>query len=189
MHTGFVALWLPIVLSAVLVFAASSVLHMFTKWHAGDWNGVPDEAAARKAIGALNLPPGDYMMPRPGGMEEMNSPEFAAKKTEGPNLVMTIFPNGPVSMGAALRNWFIFSLVVSAFTGYVAAHALPLNAPYLSVFRIVGAVAFASYGLASVPQSIWYGRNWGTTLRGLGDALLYGALTAGAFGWRWPHFI
>ncbi len=187
MHTGFVALWLPIILSAVLVFVASSVLHMATKWHADDWMAVPDEGAARTSIGALSIPTGDYMLPRAASMDEMKSPEYAAKMNEGPVLMMTVMPKGPPTMGKALGGWFAYSVVVSALSGYVAAHAVPQGANYLAVFRIVGTVAFCCYAMGLAQQSIWYHRRWGTTLKSMADGLLYALLTAGTFGWRWPH--
>jgi hypothetical protein len=55
------------------------------------------------------------------------------------------------------------------------------------VFQIAGAAAFSGYALALMQNSIWYGRNWGTTLRGMIDGLIYGLLTAGVFGWLWPR--
>jgi len=80
----------------------------------------------------------------------------------------------------------VFVLVVGIFTAYVTSHSLPLGAPYLRVFQIAGATAFIGYGLALVQLSIWYNRSWGLTLKALFDGLIYGALTAGAFGWLWP---
>ena len=35
--TGLSALWLPILLSAVLVFVASSLIHMASPWHKSDF--------------------------------------------------------------------------------------------------------------------------------------------------------
>jgi hypothetical protein len=43
------------------------------------------------------------------------------------------------------------------------------------------------YSLALPQHSIWYGRNWGTTLKSMLDGLVYGLLTAGTFGWLWPR--
>ena len=37
------SLWLPIVLSAVVVFIASSVIHMFLPWHNKDFKKLPEE--------------------------------------------------------------------------------------------------------------------------------------------------
>ncbi len=48
-------------------------------------------------------------------------------------------------------------------------------------------MTFLSYGMALPQASIWYGRNWGTTIRSMIGALIYGALTAGTFGWLWPR--
>jgi len=65
--------------------------------------------------------------------------------------------------------------------GTLARSALEPDAHYLQVFR------FAGYALALLQQSIWYQRNWGTTLRSVFDGLVYACLTAGAFGWLWPR--
>ena len=64
---------------------------------------------------------------------------------------------------------------------------LPAGAGYRQVFRIVSTVTFASYALGLVELSIWFSRSWGTTLRGVVDGLVYALLTAGTFGWLWPH--
>jgi hypothetical protein len=55
------------------------------------------------------------------------------------------------------------------------------------VFRFAGTTAFLSYGMALPQFSIWYRRNWGTTLVSMFDCLIYGLLTAGTFGWLWPR--
>ena len=57
------ALWLPILLSAVAVFIASSIIHMVLQYHNTDFRKLPDEEAARRAVAALKLAPGDYSMP------------------------------------------------------------------------------------------------------------------------------
>jgi hypothetical protein len=78
-------------------------------------------------------------------------------------------------------------VVVSIFAGYLAGAALPMGASYLDVFRFAGTTAFASYALALPQHSIWWKRSWGTTVRTMVDGLVYGCLTAGAFGWLWPR--
>ena len=181
------ALWLPILLSAVIVFVVSSVIHMFTPWHKGDYPKIPNEDRVMDALRPLNIPPGDYMFPRPSGMAEMRSPEFVAKRSKGPAMVVTVLPNGPVTMGRELVLWFLFSVVVGVFAAYVAGRALPAGTPYLRVFQFVGATAFMGYSLALWPLSIWYRRAWGTTIRSTVDGLLYALLTAGTFGWLWPR--
>jgi hypothetical protein len=180
------ALWLPILLSAVLVFVVSSVIHMLTPWHKGDIAGVPKEADAMAALRPLRIPPGDYAMPHAGSMAAMKSPEFLARMNDGPVVFMTVRPNGDVSMTGSLVQWFVYSIVVSIFAGYLAGAALPAGAPYLDVFRFAGTTAFAGYSLGLLQNSIWWKRGWGMTIRSMIDGLVYACVTAGAFGWLWP---
>jgi hypothetical protein len=185
--TGLGSLWLPILLSAVLVFVASSVIHMFTPLHKNDYRRLPDEDRVMEALRPFAIPPGDYMVPKPASMDDMRSPQFNEKMKNGPVLSLTVMPNGPVAMGSSFVGWFLFSIVVGVFAGYVASRALAPGAPYLQVFRFVGTVAFVGYSLAVWQMSIWFRRSWGTTIRSTIDGLLYGLLTAGVFGWLWPR--
>jgi len=184
--TELSALWLPILLAAVFCFIASSVIHMTPLWHKNDFPPLPDEAKARAAIGALNVPPGDYMMPRCNSMKEMGSAEFKEKVAQGPNWIMTVMPPGASGMGSSLFFWFLFLLLVGLFAAYVSSHALAPGAHYHDVFRFVGATAFMGFALGQVPQSIWYRRAWSTTLKHVFDGLIYACITAGTFGWLWP---
>ena len=159
---------------------------MATPWHKGDFKKIPNEDAALNALRPFNVPPGDYMAPRPASMRDMGSAEFKAKREKGPVVMMTVFPNGPVSMTGNLIGWFLFSVVVSFFTAYVAGVALPKGTDYLKVFQIAGTVSFMGYSLGQVPQSIWYRKDWGTTIRSMIDGLIFGLMTAGTFGWLWP---
>ena len=181
------SLWLPILLSAVLVFVASSIIHMATPWHKGDYLQTPNEDKVMEALRAFAIPPGDYMMPRPADMKDMKSKEFCDKMEKGPVMMFTMMPTGAFSMGKNLVQWFVFSIVVSFFAAYVTAHALAAGAQYLKVFQLAGVTAFIGYSLALWPMSIWYRRSWVTTLKSTIDGLIYGLLTGGAFGWLWPH--
>jgi len=184
---GLSTLWLPILLSAVIVFVASSIIHMVLPWHKSDYPKVPDEDRLRDAMRPLAIPPGDYMVPRPSSMQDMKSPEFAEKMNKGPVLILTVKPNGPFSMSQNLIQWFIYCIVVGIFAAYIASRALPAGADYLHVFQLVGATAFIGYSLALWQISIWYHRAWSTTIKSTVDGLIYALLTAGTFGWLWPH--
>ncbi len=180
-------LWLPILLSAVIVFVASSIIHMALPWHKNDYLAVPDQDKVMDALRPFGIPPGDYMLPRCATMEEMKTPEFREKLNKGPVAIMTVMPNGQWSMGRNLVLWFLYSVVVSFFAAYIASHALPPGAHYLRVFQLVGATAFIGYALALWQMSIWYRRAWSTTLKATVDGLIYALLTAGVFGWLWPN--
>ncbi|HET7038742.1 MAG TPA: hypothetical protein VFH97_02580 [Gemmatimonadales bacterium] len=179
-------LWLPIVLAAVVVFIASSIIHMVLKYHRADVRGIPNETAVAAALRPFAIPPGDYVIPYCPSMAEMKSPEYQEKLAKGPVGILTILPNGPFKMGKSLIQWFVLCLVISLFAAYVAGHALAPGADYLAVFRFAGATAFAGYGLGLAQASIWGGRNWGTTWRSMFDALIYAGLTGGVLGWLWP---
>ena len=181
-----VSLWLPVLLSAVLVFAASSIIHMVLSYHAGDAGPVPDEAKVLDALRPFDIPPGDYAMPRAASMKEMGEPAFIEKMKAGPVAFFTMLPNGPTAIGKSLGQWFGSSLLVGAVAGYTAGLTLGPGAEYGVVFRVVGTVAFAGYALAILQSSIWWNRSWRYTLLTMFDGLIYALLTAGAFGWLWP---
>jgi hypothetical protein len=181
------ALWLPILVSAVIVFVASSVIHMAPLWHKNDFPKMPREDEVLQALRPFAIPPGDYFIPRPYDRDTMKSPEFKEKVSKGPVAVMTVMPNGMFNMTSNLAQWFVFLVVVGIFVAYITSRTLGAGAPYLKVFQIAGATAFIGYSLALCELSIWYRRSWGLTLKGLFDGLIYGALTAGAFGWLWPR--
>jgi hypothetical protein len=182
---SLVALWLPVLLSAVLAFVASSIIHMALRWHASDFKKFAAEDAVLDALRPFALSPGDYAAPMPDSMAHMNSPEFKAKYERGPRIAMTVL--GPDnSMGRNLAWWFVYLLVVTVFAAYVAAMTLGTDAPYLSVFRVTATVAFAGYALALWQGWIWYSRSLGYVARSTIDGLVYALLTGGVFGWLWP---
>lgn len=185
--TGLSALIAPILLSAVLVFVASSIIHMLLPWHKSDCPKLPDEEGVRAALRPLAIPPGDYMVPRPASTQDMRSPEFTEKMKQGPVILMTVIPNGPISMRNNLVLWFLYCVGVGIFAAYIAGRALPPGTPYPRVFQMAGAAAFGAYVLALWQMSIWYHRAWSTTLKTSIDGLIYALLTAGTFGWLWPH--
>jgi len=181
------SLGVPIVLSAGIVFVASSVIHMVLPYHRNDLRKLPKEDEVMDALRRFNISPGDYVVPHAGSPAGMKQPEFVEKMKKGPIVVMTLAPGGPPSMGKSLLLWFLYSLVVSIFAAYIAGRALAPGAHYLEVFRFAGCSAFMAYSLALLQNSIWYKRSWGMTLKTMFDGLLYGLLTAGTFGWLWPR--
>jgi hypothetical protein len=181
------ALWLPILLAAVFVFIASSIIHMVLGYHKTDYGKVESEDGVMDALRKFDIPPGDYMVPNSCGAEGMKSPEFQEKMKRGPVAMFTIMKSGEMSIGRNLVLWFIYSIVVGVFAAYISGRALGPHAHYLDVFRYAGTVAFAGYSLALLQNSIWASRRWTTTLKSMFDGLIYALLTAGTFGWLWPR--
>jgi hypothetical protein len=182
---GFLsALWMPIVLSAVIVFVASSIMHMVLPYHHSDCLRIPDEEKARDAL--RGLPPGLYMFPF-STHKEMKSPATQEKFRQGPVGMLTMFPSGSPAIPKFLAMWFVYCLIIGFFTAYLTWHALGAGANYLVVFRIAGTAAFMGYGLGSLSNGIWKGQPWSNVIKEVIDGLVYGLLTAGAFGWLWPR--
>ena len=180
------SLWLPILLAAVAIFIASSVMHMFLGYHANDMGKAPQEGALLEAVRGLKIPPGDYMVPKSDSMQHMRSSEFKALFERGPVALVTVAP-GSLNMNRSLVQWFVYLLVVGVFCAYIAGRELAAGASYLAVFRIVGFSAFMAYALALPQASIWYHRNWRMTLVSMFDGLVFALLTGGMFGWLWPR--
>lgn len=181
------ALWLPILVAAALVFVVSSILHMLLPYHRSDYGRLPREDEVMDSLRKYGIPPGDYLVPCAGTPAVMKTPEFQDKMTRGPVAMMTVMPSGPPSLGPSLALWFVYSIAVGIFAAYLTGRALPPGTAYMEVFRMAGTVAYLGYAFALWQNSIWYKRSWMTTLKSNVDGLIYGLLTAGAFGWLWPR--
>jgi len=181
------ALWLPILLSAVLVFIASSVIHMALPWHRGDYRKLPNEDDLLAAMRPFPVAPGDYVFPCPERPGDVASAELQDKYRLGPVGLVSFVKNGPPAMAASLIAWFLMCLAIGTVSGYLAGIVLPPGADYRLVFRVVSVAAFLGYGGSHVSNAIWKGQGWGANLRHTIDGLVYGLLTAGVFGWLWPQ--
>lgn len=184
--TFLASLWLPIVLSAVIVFVASSIMHMVLPYHRSNYQKLPDEDRLLSTLRGANLKRGLYTFPF-CTHKDMKSPEIMEKFKQGPVGMLTVFPSGSPALGKFMGMWFIYCLLVDFFVAYLAAHTVAPGAHYRHVFRVVGTAAFLSYGLGNIVSSIWKGQPWGMTIKELIDGLVYSLLTAGTFGWLWPR--
>lgn len=180
------ALWLPIVLSAVVVFIASSILHMVLPYHKSDYQKLPDEDKLLPILRSAGLKRGLYVFPF-GTQKEMKSPEMIEKYKLGPVGFMTIFHNGPPAMPKFLGLWFAYCLVISIIVAHLAAHTVYPFETQRHIFRVVGVSAFLAYGLGNIVNSIWKGQTWSMTVKEVFDGLIYALLTAATFSWLWPR--
>jgi hypothetical protein len=179
------SLWPAILLSAVLVWVASFVVWVVLPHHKRDYKGLPDEKAAREGLGPLD--PGQYNIPHLESRSDLKRPEVVKMFADGPVGFLTVLPRGVPAMGKSMALSFIYYLAVGFIVAYVASRTLSANMEYLAVFRITGTVSWVAYGLAVVPDAIWFGRPWSFVWKMLFDALVYALLTAGAFGAFWPR--
>lgn len=179
------SLWIPILLSAVIVFVASSILHMVLPYHRSDYKKLPDEDKVVAALRSAGVTRGLYMFPH-CTHQDMKKPEMLEKFKQGPVGTITTFPGGPVNMPKYLAQWFVYCVVVGIFTAYLAGRTLPAGTVYLAVFRVAGTVAFMAYGIGQLVNGIWRGQPWSVVIKEVVDGLVYSLLLAGTFGWLWP---
>src|SRR5260370_22330868 len=180
------ALVLPILLSTVLVFVASSIIHMVLKYHASDYRQLPEEDKLLAALRPAGLTPGLYHFPH-CTHKDMKSPEVQEKFKQGPVGMLTVFPSGPIAMPKFLRMWLAYCLIIGIFVSYLAEHAVAPGARYRRVFGVAGLAAFLAYSLGPLVNGIWKGQPWSIVLKESFDGLIYSVLTAGTFGWLWPQ--
>jgi len=184
---ALLALWMPILLSAVVVFVISSLVHMVFKWHASDYGRLANEDAVRDALRAGGIAPGRYVLPHCADMKDMGSEAMLKKYREGPVGHLTIAPSGVPSMGKYLLSWFLFTVVISAVVAAIASQVHGLDPARASAAAwLIGVVSFIAYGFGTITESIWMSRPWSTSVKYLLDSALYAAGTAAVFLWLWP---
>ena len=179
------SIWLPILLSAVFVFIASSVLHMMIPIHSKDYSALPGEDEILATMGKHGITPGLYRFPFCTSMKEMGSPEHLAKMNQGPNGMLTILPDGPMAMGKYLLHWFAFSLLITLFVGYLSSMALEAEATFREVFRFAGTAATLGFAIPVLCDSIWKAVPWPVPFRFFFDGVVYSLVTGATFAWFW----
>lgn len=179
-------LWLPILVSAVLVFIASSLIHMVFKWHNADYRKLANEDEVAAAIRKGNATPGQYTLPHCLGMKEMQDPAMQQKYKDGPVALIALRRPGVPNMGPMLGQWFALNLAVAGAAACVAAQSLGAGAPPMEVAKLVGTVTFLAYAAGSVSDGIWMGRPWGAVAKDLLDAAIFAVVGGAASGWLWP---
>ncbi|QBB69995.1 hypothetical protein ELE36_06265 [Pseudolysobacter antarcticus] len=180
-------LWLPILLSAVFVFFASSVFNMLLKfWHVPDYRGFSNEEEVSAAIRNANASAGMYMIPYCTS-GDMKKPETREKFRRGPVGAIFLRQPGEMNMGASLGQWFVFCLLVSFLCACLASSVLGTAAPFANVFHLVALGAFMAYALGTLPNGIWWGHPWRSVLKYAIDGLIYALIAGATFAWLWPR--
>jgi hypothetical protein len=181
------SLWLPVLVSAVAVFFASSLVHMVLPWHKSDYAKVPDEDAFMESLRRMNAVNGNYHAPFAYSASNMKDPAFKEKLRQGPLVQMYVRPGGDMNMGPMMTQWFAYALAVAVIAAYLCSRTLAQGADYLAVFRLAGLATFLAYAGGQPIESIWFMRSWSTCFKNIVDGLIYALLTGGIFGWLWPR--
>ena len=195
---SMLALWLPILLSIVACFIASSIIWMALPIHKDDYRQIPNEDAFAKLIkdqqtsGALKGA-GMFMLPwctheKPKGLtpEQLAEHKKAqeAKFAAGPWAVITIIPKR-WNMGISLGFWLLQLTLLNILIAYIASITLGAGTPYLRVFQVVGTAAALGFGGNLLTEFIWKGTPWNRLPGQIFDTFVYVGLTAGMYSWLW----
>lgn len=185
--SALTTLWMPVIVTAIAIFIASSLIHMVFKWHNSDYRPLANEDAVRAALSSGTPALGLYAVPYCTDMKEMGSESMMKKLNEGPNAYITVRPNGMPNMGTMLGQWFLLTLVVAAMVAVATAGAIgPGSANAAGAGYLAGMMTFLAYFVGSLCNSVWMGKTWGSTAKDAGDALIYGVITGTIFLKLWP---
>lgn len=179
-------LWLPVLLSAILVFFAGFILNAMLPHHRSDYVPVEDEDRVMNALRASGQGTGNFMFPYVGSHAALKDPEVKARFEAGPMGFLYMVPPTAAVQGKQLIQYFVYALIVSAAIAYAAGISVARGAEYMVVFRFVGTVAWMTYAGYVAIDSIFYGFKWSSSWKKMFDAFVYACLTAGVFSWLWP---
>lgn len=182
MDTSVWSLWLPIIVSGVVLFFASWAAWMLLPHHKGEWQGLPNEDSTLDALRSANIPPGQYMFPHGATPEECKSDTFKAKMQAGPVGTLTIW-KGPPNMGINMLCTVLFFVIANFVIAYLAGIALPPGDSFMHVFQFVGTAGILTYGTANILNGIWFGRKM---VADIADGIAYGLITGLVFAALWP---
>jgi hypothetical protein len=180
-------LWLPLLVAAVGVFVASSLIHMVFKWHNSEYLHLDNEDEIRTAIRQHAPGPGQYVIPHCADMKDLQAPEMQKKFTDGPVGFLILRPTGLPRIGTNLGQWFALNLLVAIITAHLADQALPRGADPHHIFHFTALITFIAYAAGALSDGIWKGQPWRGVAKDVLDALIFGIVSGFAFAWLWPH--
>lgn len=177
-------LWLPILVSAGVVFVVSALAWMVMPHHKADIKVLPADKSGLPEM-TKGMEAGVYMWPNCSTGEEMKSEAFKQAYKEGPWGVLTVMPSQP-SMGRNMGLGMVSYLLISVFVAYLAGEARGPGAEFVEVFQVAGAAAVGIYALGWMPGAIWFGKPARAWVTDLIDCLVYGLITGATFALLWP---
>ena len=179
-------LWLPILLSAGIVWIVSAIVWMALPHHKQDFINLPDEDAFIDFLKRSGIKPGNYVFPDFRGREAMKSEKTCKLLEQGPVGHLSVWPT-PLTMGGKMFATFIVYLAVSTLIAYLTRVALPGPAPFAKVFQIAGTAGVLAYCFSFIPNGVWFGAYKRTLVASFIDGIAYGCITGAIFAWLWQH--
>lgn len=185
MLTLLLPLWLPIVLSAVVVWIASLIASTALPHHKKDFVALPDEDGFAGDMRRRGIPPGNYLFPDFRGREAMKSAKVAKALNEGPVGHLIVWKT-PLTMGDKMLGTLLVHLVVCTLIAYLTRVAIPGPAPFLKVFQVATTAGILAHCFSFIPAALWWGSYKRTIVANVVDGVVFGVMIGAIFGWRWP---
>jgi len=187
MEVHLVSLWLPILVSALVVFAASFLAWSVLPHHKPDITSLEhgQEQQLLEWAASAGIKSGVYMFPGCADAKRMRDPEFRKRWKAGPWGTLNLL-KAPPSFARNLICVFLFFVVVGVFVAYVGGIGMRPRTPFLHVFRVTGAAAVMAHALGFIPHGIFFGRSFRSMFCDVVDGVVYGLLTGLIFAWLWP---
>lgn len=182
---SLIQLWLPILLAALAVFVASSVIWMVLPYHRTDYKKLPNEDAMLSAIRQQGGDAGLYFFPYCKQGPEMKDPAFLERMKAGPWGTMILFA-GPPNMGKTLPLWLVNNLILAAAVAYATTLSARAGADFMHVFAPAALATLLAYAGGTLTTIIWKGEPVSNSLKCLLDAAIYAAVTGAIFAAMWP---
>jgi hypothetical protein len=194
MLDNFIALWLPIVVSAVAVWVLSAVFWMLINHHDGDYAALPKDGEIDLVtkLRSLGVQPRVYLFPHVANCNDDKKVQ-QQKFVEGPCGTLTVFPKPDgAQMGRNMVLSVLLYLAVSIVMAYLGSLALPVhakeNAPsFAKVFQFMGTAGVLGYAFAHVPGAVWFGATKRAIVLNILDGVVYGLAAGAVFAWLWPR--
>jgi hypothetical protein len=159
---------------------------MLFTYHNSDYKAFSNEDDVRAVINKGSATAGQYVLPYSSGMKALQEPAMVQKMKEGPVGFVLLRAPGPPTMGPALGQWFVLTLVISYLVAYVTGLVAAPGTAHLAVFRIAGTIAFLAYAVSQVQEAIWRAVPWSSAAKTIMDGVVYALVTGAIFAWTWP---
>lgn len=183
------SLWLPILLTVVAVFVASSIIWMASPLHKHDYKSPGDkEGPIMDLVRNHAFEPGVYYVPWCGshdGSKKKPTPEMMEKMKAGPWAMLTVMPGAP-NMGKLLGAWALHIFIVTLLVAYIASISRMAGAGFMPVFQVATTAALLAHAGYALPMSIWHAQPWSQLPGRLVDGVIYAVITGSIFAGLWP---
>ena len=179
-------LWLPIVVSTIVLFFASFAAWVILPHHFGDKKKLAHEQEVMNLVKDLKIPPGNYMFPYADNKAEQGSAEFQTRYQAGPRGCLDVYASADMRLNMVLTVLFFF--VTSAVIGYITHFVFQISGPdgetFMNVLRVAGTIGMLTHGSSGVLNNIWFKRrSWTDVL----DGIVFGVLIGLIFAALWPY--